>query len=324
MRLRNSLLAALALLVAGIPAGAATAAEFSCSDKPVTAKGIRVRDDIRAFVLCAAEYVQTMGTAEAHRAFHEDERWHSGAYYLFVDTLAASGDEVITLVYPPDPNLEGIPSGDYPDDFGADIHAERYRILKTVGRGWWYYGWTDFTTGLIEPKASYVTRIDWDGAEALVGAGIYEDDLPGTCHPADRKRRRSRSRAISGRIEGVRQLRSARVRIEGLLRPIAANHEPALAERIDLPVRIRRIRQPTVLRKSRQGQSEGRLEWGSDLQAIFSNRDPIKIAMTFGDAYFYYSALNPAEGRVQDKIGYVKRVVAQGVPILIGSGYYLD
>lgn len=315
--------AALALPAAGLFAGAA-AADFSCADKPVAAEGVRTRDDIRAFVLCAAEYVREMGTEEAYRAFHEDERWRSGAYYLFVDTLDPSGDEVTTLVYPPDPSLEGVPSGNYPDDFGADIHAERYRILKQAGRGWWYYGWTDFTTGLIEPKASYVARIDWNGVEALVGAGIYEDDLPGTCHApavnADKLASAPSEEALktfvtcaareleTGGWFAMRHLTRGR-RWRGGSVYVFAFDESGNQLFTGNPVRV-----------------EGReaLEWGGDPAALFSGRDPFKIAMTFGEAYFYYGALNPASGRRENKVGFVKRASAFGTPILIGSGYSVD
>ena len=325
-RPRSRFLPALALLplLTGLPAGAAAAADFSCADKQVSAKGIRTRDDVRAFVLCAAEYVREMGAEEAYRAFHEDERWRSGAYYLFVDTLDSSGDEVTTLVYPPDPTLEGVPSGDYPDDFGADIHVERYRILKQAGRGWWYYGWTDFTTGLIAPKASYVTAIDWDGVEALVGAGIYEDDLPGTCHPpvvnaanlaaapsedALRTFVNCAAREVeSGGWFGLLQLSRGR-RWRGGSVYVFGFDESGSQLFTGSPARVDR---------------RDALEWGADPLSLFSGRDAFKIAMTFGEAYFYYSAVDPADGRVRRKVGFVKRAVSRGVPVLIGSGYYID
>ena len=327
-RPRSRFLPALALLLtlpaAGLPGGAAAAADFSCADKQVAAQGIRTRDDIRAFVLCAAEYVREMGTEEAYRAFHEDERWRSGAYYLFVDTLDPSGDEVTTLVYPPDPSLEGIPSGNYPDDFGADIHAERYRIIKQAGRGWWYYGWTDFTTGLIEPKASYVAAIDWNGVEALVGAGIYEDDLPGTCHPpvvnAGKLAAEPSEDALktfvncaareveTGGWFGLLQLRRGRRWRDGSIYVFGFD-ESGNQLFSGNPVRFDR---------------RDTLEWGSDPLSLFSGRDAFKLAMTFGEAYFYYSAVDPATGRMRDKVGFVKRTVAQGAPVLIGAGYYVD
>ena len=37
-----------------------------------------------------------------------------------------------------------------------------------------------------------------------------------------------------------------------------------------------------------------------------------------------YTARNPATGRLQRKVTFVKRVVVYGLPILLASGYYLD
>ena len=53
--------------------------------------------------------------------------------------------------------------------------------MNQVGEGWIYYSFTNPATGRDEPKASYLKSIDWDGALATIGAGIYRRDLPGTC-----------------------------------------------------------------------------------------------------------------------------------------------
>ena len=37
-----------------------------------------------------------------------------------------------------------------------------------------------------------------------------------------------------------------------------------------------------------------------------------------------FSTRNFATGRVQRKVAFVKRIVTYGLPILVGSGYYLD
>ena len=44
----------------------------------------------------------------------------------------------------------------------------------------------------------------------------------------------------------------------------------------------------------------------------------------FGEKFFYYTARDPATGRLQRKVTFVKRFVVYGLPILLGSGYYLD
>ena len=53
--------------------------------------------------------------------------------------------------------------------------------MNQVGEGWIYYSFTNPATGRDEPKASYLKSIDWDGALATIGAGVYRRDLPGTC-----------------------------------------------------------------------------------------------------------------------------------------------
>ena len=50
----------------------------------------------------------------------------------------------------------------------------------------------------------------------------------------------------------------------------------------------------------------------------------VSVGDTFGESFLYYSARNPATGMTQRKVAFVKRVVAYGLPILVGSGYYLD
>ena len=50
----------------------------------------------------------------------------------------------------------------------------------------------------------------------------------------------------------------------------------------------------------------------------------VAVGDAFGETFFYYTARNPATGRLQRKVTFVKRVVVYGLPILLASGYYLD
>ena len=68
--------------------------------------------------------------------------------------------------------------------------------------------------------------------------------------------------------------------------------------------------------------------WGmginpSELTTI-AVRDDVAVAEAFGETFLYYSSFNPSNGMPQRKVSFVKRVLAFGVPILIGAGYYLD
>ena len=60
------------------------------------------------------------------------------------------------------------------------------------------------------------------------------------------------------------------------------------------------------------------------LDGPFGGRDVVSVGDAFGEPFLYYSTRNPATGRLQRKVTFVKRVVAYGLPILVVSGYYLD
>ncbi len=100
---RFALLAGLAVLA--LP-GMAWAASHCDS---VTAGAVRDRSDIQSFVECAHAYAMQHGSAEAARAFREEERWRSGATYGFVHRQSASGSAATSYVFPPDPAREGQP-----------------------------------------------------------------------------------------------------------------------------------------------------------------------------------------------------------------------
>ena len=66
------------------------------------------------------------------------------------------------------------------------------------------------------------------------------------------------------------------------------------------------------------------MEWpnASSPAGLFAGRDMPRVGSTFGEAFLYYNAYNPVVGAPGGKVAFVKRVLAQGVPVLIGSGYY--
>ena len=58
------------------------------------------------------------------------------------------------------------------------------------------------------------------------------------------------------------------------------------------------------------------------VEVLFDGRDLLDVVATFGEAFAYYSFTNPATGETEGKVMFSKRVVAQGVPLLVGSGIY--
>ena len=110
-----------------------------CADRSIVAGALRAPEDVEAFVQCAYEFVQEMGFEEAHRAFHEDERWRSGPIYVVVTEVAPMPETARLFVFPPAPSMEGSPGGRV-DVFGNHYVVELRRILKRFNRGWFYFG----------------------------------------------------------------------------------------------------------------------------------------------------------------------------------------
>ena len=65
-------------------------------------------------------------------------------------------------------------------------------------------------------------------------------------------------------------------------------------------------------------------ELNDHMDGPFGGRDVVSVGDAFGETFLYYSTRNPASGMLQRKVTFVKRVVAYGMPILVGAGYYLD
>ena len=144
------------LLCAAAPtlvAQGGTAEPLSCADHSITARAVRSPEGVEAFVQCAYELVRKVGSEEARRAFHEDERWRSGPIYIFVDEATPVTDAVRSFVYPPNPSVEGIPGywGQEIDVFGNDLFLELYRVVSNFSEGWIHYSFLNPATGRNEP-----------------------------------------------------------------------------------------------------------------------------------------------------------------------------
>ncbi len=316
--------ASLAVLLAAGVTPASAAAPIPCAEKSVSAAAIRSTADVEAFVQCAYEYVRDMGFDEARRAFHEDVRWKSGQFYIFVTNPAADGERPRTpFVFGADTSRAGVQWGDLTDGFGTDLLDDWNRILKLTDRAWVYYGFRNPADALVEPKAAYLIRMDWEGNPAVIGSGIYRRDFPGAC-PAELVNAAALDGAQSMEmLEEFVRCAALEVESKGYFGTLLLETSSRwLAGSIYLfgmdmsgnqlfsgsPVMIGG--QPVV-------------EWGRDPKAMFNGRDVIDVADTFGESVIYYHAPHPATGVMSRKAAFVKRVSAQGAPLLIGAGIYL-
>ena len=317
----------LLLLVAVTPARGSV----GCSERNVAASAIQTTGDVEAFVRCAAAYLVEKGPDEARRAFNEDARWKQGAIYVFVDAVAKSGEEALTFVFPPNPSREGSPWGESIDGFGTDYFFEVYRLLSAVNEGWIYYAFTNPATGKPQPKSSFVIEVDWNGQRAAMGAGIYSGALPGTCPDGEVNAAGLETGPSDAALKDFVRCAAMLVETEGYSAKLELETSSRWSHGSTY-VFVMDMLGNQVMSSNRVRVNGNQLhEWGGreGLESTFGTRgilggwDVIDVADSFGESFIYYRAYNPLTGAKQRKVGLVKRVVAQGVPVLVGSGYYL-
>ena len=301
------------------------AAETSCEDNTVSAPAIRTRPDIEAFVRCAAEYVTEHGTEEARRAFHEDARWKHGPYYVFVDLIAQPHEAPLShiAVFPPNPAWEGT-SQTLVDNFGTDYFHELHRVMKFGDSGWLHYAFTNFVTGRSEPKSSYVVEVDWQGHRAVVGTGIYLRDLPGTCQSEEVNAAALEADPNDETLQELVRCASVELESQGYFATVTLASDSRWKSG---SVYVFGLDTHGSALFSGDPHSEGSGMGVSELSPAngdpFGSRDVIGTASAFGEAFLYYSTRDPSTGMPARKVALVKRAVIQGLPILVGSGYYL-
>ena len=296
---------------------------LTCADRSVSAKAVRTTADVQAFVQCAYEYVREMGFEEARRAFHEDERWRSGAYYVFVDEVTSMRDAAQALVYPPDPAREGTPWGPFIDAYGNDYFQELHRILSSFDEGWLYYSIFNPDSGNNDPKASFVKAIDWDGTPAAIGAGIYRRDWPGTCNSEEVNALGLEDRPSNERLQEFVRCAAMELESKGYFATITLATDPRWQQGSIYLFGVDTYGSALFSGDPDSGQpGAGVSELNDMMDGPFGGRDVLSVGDAFGETLLYYTARNPATGEMQRKVTFVKRVVVFGLPVLIGAGYY--
>ena len=297
-----------------------TAQHPTCADHFVAAGAVRDQSSVQAFVRCAAEYVAEHGEEEARRAFHEDERWRIGPTYVFVDEDANSGLEATSHVFPPDPAREGSVWGSAIDGFGSDYYYEVNRILSMGDSGWVYYAFNNPATGLREPKSSYVMEIDWNGERAVIGAGVYALDLPGTCNPADVNAALLEGHQIEAELRRFVNCAAYQVQASGYFAGPVLSTDPRWNHGSTYVFAINANTGEVEF----SGNPVSFLASGRLPELLFNGRDMVAASAAFGSAAWYYNFTDPDSGIARPKISFTKLVWAQGMPLLVGSGIIGD
>ena len=296
-----------------------------CADRSIVASAVRSPEDVRAFVQCAYEFVHEVGFEEARRAFHEDERWRSGPIYVVVDEVTPMSDQALTFVYPPDPSREGAPWGLLIDGFGNDWFREQHRIVSNFGEGWMYYSFTNPETGRDEPKFAYLKGLEWDGTPAAIGAGVYPRDIPYACRSDEVNATVLEAEPSPEKLREFVRCAALELESQGYFATVTLSTNPRWTNNSIYVFGLDTFGNPLFSGGSSSGGNGlGGSELDANLNPTLRGQDVVSVVNAFGESFLYYSTHNPALGVLQRKVTLVKRVVSHGLPILIGSGFYVD
>lgn len=288
----------------------------SCAEDYVTARAVRSREELPAFVQCAAEYARKHGEVEARRAFYEDAHWKHGQVHVFVHGLEPSGHDMLTLVFPPDPSREGTVRNRSMGQFGTDYSFELHRLLSLVDEGWIYYAPTDPTTGLRQPTSSYVMEIDWNGSRAAIGTANYSPELPGTCRAEEVNAAALEEAPSNGKLREFVRCAALEVETLGYFAAPVLSEGPRWRHGSIYAFGVN-VETGEVEFSGR----EGLFAVSGRLPDLFGGRDLVQVSAEFGEASWYYNVTNAKTGTAEPRTVFVKRVRARGAPLLVGSGY---
>ena len=288
----------------------------SCAEDYVTARAVRSREELPAFVQCAAEYTRKHGEVEARRAFYEDVHWKHGQVHVFVHGLEPSGYDTLTHVFPPDPSREGTVRNRSMDQVGTDYSFELHRLLSLVDEEWIDYAPTDPTTGLRQPKSSFVMEIEWNGSRAAIGAAYYSPDLPGTCRAEEVNAAALEEAPSDGKLREFVRCAALEVETLGYFAAPVLSEGPCWKHG---SIYVFGVNVETGEVEFSGRESLCAVSWR--LPDLFEGRDLVQVSAEFGEASWYYNVTNAKTGAAEPRTVFVKLVRARGAPLLVGSGY---
>ena len=133
---------------------------FAAEDKGTSEQAV-------AMVKKAIAYIKEVGKEKAFVEFANtsNTQFHDRDLYLFVYDLNGN-----TLAHGNNPKMIGKNLIDLKDGDGKPIIREMIALVNSKGKGWADYKWPSPVTKALEPKSSYVEKVD----NYFVGCGIYK------------------------------------------------------------------------------------------------------------------------------------------------------
>jgi cytochrome c len=125
-------------------------------------------DEAKALTEKAAAFVKANGKDKAVAEFNNQKgQFVKGDLYVF-----AQGFDGLMLANGGNPKLTGQNHLELKDPTGKFFVKEMVQIVKTKGEGWVSYSWTNPATKKVQPKDTYVKRVE--GTDMFVGCGVFK------------------------------------------------------------------------------------------------------------------------------------------------------
>lgn len=123
-------------------------------------------NEAKALVAKAAVYVKATGKAKAFAEFtNQKGKFIDRDLYIFVVDFNG-----LTLAHGGNAKLVGKDMSGLKDADGIFFIKKFIELAKTKGSGWVDYKWVNPTTKKIEPKSTYIQKVD----NYFLGCGIYK------------------------------------------------------------------------------------------------------------------------------------------------------
>ena len=283
----------------------------ACSSSRVRASLVYTYADIEQFVRCAELELKQRGLVALHE-FRTKPRWNSGPTYLgLVDR-----ETLVSVVHGANPALEGQALGTLVDSTGFAFMEESAAIAEVFGDGYVYYEFANPSTGVTEPKVSYVRNVNIDGFDYVLGAGLY---IPANTACLDMP--------TAGEVDTRAELELFVTCAAEMVASRGANafelllsHPTWIEGSTYIFVNDRQCRSlvyPLDFRSDDDDCSQ------VDVDGIPYHRDIRDVAVSeAGRGYASYIWQNPATGKEEYKTSYVVGVELDGEMVSVGAGLY--
>ncbi|MEW6371011.1 MAG: cache domain-containing protein [Pseudomonadota bacterium] len=114
-----------------------------------------------------AALIKAKGKAEMMKKINaKDPDFVQGELYVDMRDIKTG----IVLAHPYNPSIVGKDLTDVPDANGKKYRREIIELAAAKGKGWVDYQYKNPTSGKIEPKTTYILRVD----DVVLEAGIYK------------------------------------------------------------------------------------------------------------------------------------------------------